>query len=386
MNESAHAGLVTVNAAARRHGMDNGSLRLWLENYRAAGFPVPERPESPGGKWFVSMVLVERLLAWRSQVETLRQASSRVGVYITVLSRLLTESGVPRAKHKPWLIERSLVDQVIAARRTSLADAADSRAMIDVNCLQCGLKFTKKRRYEQERLHRGAAGPFCGQRCANNWAATGRERARETSPVPCRDEAWVDESWFDVAKRSAARFWSHVDRSGSCWPWQAGSDKDGYGKFTITLPRIGKKQRQINIRAHRLAYILTQGPVPREVLVRHTCDTPACCNPDHLLTGTQADNVADRVARGRSAVGNLSGARTKPHVMAAAARKRARKFIWEGSERTLAEIALLTGQSRTLLTSRVNRGLSIADAATLPKYDVSLRPRGERHWRARRAP
>jgi hypothetical protein len=36
------------------------------------------------------------------------------------------------------------------------------------------------------------------------------------------------------------------------------------------------------------------------MLVRHTCDVPACCNPDHLLLGTTADNVADKVARGRA--------------------------------------------------------------------------------------
>ncbi|NDG33300.1 hypothetical protein EB118_24940 [bacterium] len=34
--------------------------------------------------------------------------------------------------------------------------------------------------------------------------------------------------------------------------------------------------------------------------VLHTCDNPKCCNPKHLFTGTNADNVADRTAKGRT--------------------------------------------------------------------------------------
>lgn len=34
---------------------------------------------------------------------------------------------------------------------------------------------------------------------------------------------------------------------------------------------------------------------------RHACDTPACCNPDHLADGTQADNMRDAAERGRNA-------------------------------------------------------------------------------------
>ena len=35
------------------------------------------------------------------------------------------------------------------------------------------------------------------------------------------------------------------------------------------------------------------------MVVRHQCDNPACVNPDHLVIGTVADNVADRELRGR---------------------------------------------------------------------------------------
>ena len=40
--------------------------------------------------------------------------------------------------------------------------------------------------------------------------------------------------------------------------------------------------------------------IEREGLcVLHKCDNPPCCRPEHLYSGTQADNVADRVNRGR---------------------------------------------------------------------------------------
>lgn len=42
-------------------------------------------------------------------------------------------------------------------------------------------------------------------------------------------------------------------------------------------------------------------------MLRHACDNPLCCNPDHLLTGTQQDNINDKVARGRQAKGEAHG-------------------------------------------------------------------------------
>lgn len=54
--------------------------------------------------------------------------------------------------------------------------------------------------------------------------------------------------------------------------------------------------------AHRVAYCEAKGIDIAEIkgkVVRHRCDNPACINPDHLELGTQADNVADMVAKGR---------------------------------------------------------------------------------------
>ncbi len=79
-----------------------------------------------------------------------------------------------------------------------------------------------------------------------------------------------------------------------CHEWQAFRDADGYGKFGIG-GRLGGMKR-----AHVVAWSFANGrwPIPGEV-VRHTCDNPPCCNPEHLLIGTKRDNEQDKVRRGR---------------------------------------------------------------------------------------
>lgn len=51
---------------------------------------------------------------------------------------------------------------------------------------------------------------------------------------------------------------------------------------------------------HRIVFVEHYGYFP--AVVRHTCDNPRCINPEHLIGGTQSDNVQDRVVRGRGAI------------------------------------------------------------------------------------
>ena len=53
------------------------------------------------------------------------------------------------------------------------------------------------------------------------------------------------------------------------------------------------------VRAHRISYEIHNGPVPVGRQVLHRCDNKTCTNPTHLYAGTNADNMRDKVARGR---------------------------------------------------------------------------------------
>jgi len=51
-----------------------------------------------------------------------------------------------------------------------------------------------------------------------------------------------------------------------------------------------------------MAYEYAFGPFPKHLKILHHCDNRACQNPAHLFLGTQTDNVADMVAKGRRRV------------------------------------------------------------------------------------
>ena len=60
--------------------------------------------------------------------------------------------------------------------------------------------------------------------------------------------------------------------------------------------------------AHRVSWELHNGPIPPGKIIMHSCDHPWCVNPAHLSVGTQKDNMADCIAKGRKAK------RHRPHT------------------------------------------------------------------------
>ncbi len=85
-----------------------------------------------------------------------------------------------------------------------------------------------------------------------------------------------------------------VDDQG-CTIWLGPKHRRGYG----LLFRRAESGHQRGYFAHRIAWILANGPVPDDLDVLHTCDRPICISPGHLFLGTNLDNIADKVAKGR---------------------------------------------------------------------------------------
>lgn len=94
-------------------------------------------------------------------------------------------------------------------------------------------------------------------------------------------ERSVQTSYGPVSIESADLFWSKVNKDGPvpphrtdlgpCWEWTAATT-GGYGRFSI-----GRRMRQ----AHRLAYELLVGPIPKGKQIDHICRNRRCVNPKH---------------------------------------------------------------------------------------------------------
>jgi HNH endonuclease/Helix-turn-helix domain len=111
-----------------------------------------------------------------------------------------------------------------------------------------------------------------------------------------RGRKWSAESLMKHRKRTIAIFWGHVAKSDGCWEWTGIRTVAGYG-------RCGKG----GVRAHRVSYELTYGPIPDMMHVLHRCDNPPCVNPNHLFLGAQADNMRDMAQKGRARGGAAAG-------------------------------------------------------------------------------
>lgn len=77
-----------------------------------------------------------------------------------------------------------------------------------------------------------------------------------------------------------------------CWLWDR-RGKNGpmeYGYFTF----------EGTVKAHRAAWLIHKGPIPKDAFVLHKCDNPSCVNPDHLYLGHAKENVSDRDRRSRT--------------------------------------------------------------------------------------
>lgn len=93
----------------------------------------------------------------------------------------------------------------------------------------------------------------------------------------------------------------HIRQDGACEISLAGKGRGGYPRV-----RVDGQYRMLGAVALELKLGRPLLPGHAEVM-RHTCDNPACIRLDHLIPGTHADNVRDKIERGRQAAGETHG-------------------------------------------------------------------------------
>ena len=84
-----------------------------------------------------------------------------------------------------------------------------------------------------------------------------------------------------------------------CQLWLGSVKRTGYGTV--------KSKAQGQLLTHRAAWQVAFGPIPHGMHVLHKCDVRSCVNPAHLSLGTNLQNIADKVAKGRQCRGAMNG-------------------------------------------------------------------------------
>jgi hypothetical protein len=155
------------------------------------------------------------------------------------------------------------MDRLIIVRKTNRG-----KLVYRKRCLRC----KKWMVVPQYRIESGR-GNYCSRRC--NCLALPRATLEQRF-------------WAKVNKNGPTQ--AHCSNLGPCWMWTGAANNGGYG--VVGFGRFSKKT------AHRVAWELIHGPIPRGKYVLHKCDVRSCVNASrHLYLGTHDDNMRDKGER-----------------------------------------------------------------------------------------
>lgn len=97
---------------------------------------------------------------------------------------------------------------------------------------------------------------------------------------------------IEITESLMKRFWEKVQKTETCWIWTAYKNRQGYGKIGTSASK--------SINAHRVSWVIHNGPITDSQFVCHACDNPSCVRPEHLFLGTRQENINDMMLKKRS--------------------------------------------------------------------------------------
>jgi DNA-binding CsgD family transcriptional regulator len=98
-----------------------------------------------------------------------------------------------------------------------------------------------------------------------------------------------------LARPPATRFATMVEVTATCWLWRGSTTSDGYGQFRDY--DLARERRGKMLRAHRFAWTLEKGPIPRGSDIVAMCGTQTCVRVEHLAIIGREDRRTELTPR-----------------------------------------------------------------------------------------
>ncbi len=188
---------------------------------------------------------------------------------------------------KQWLLNVAIKSDFHGALKKALSkDIEFTKDFLDALEEECGHVHSKRKKFCYTCLvcfkkfwtPRKQVGKYCSRACKDESQRGARiSKLDQLSPQSLR-ETFI------------RRLEHYIEKSDGCWRWKGCLSTRGYGKIFFHRKHWS---------AHRAAWTVYKGSIPKGKIICHTCDNPQCTNPDHLFIGTFKDNTIDAAKKAR---------------------------------------------------------------------------------------